>query len=381
MTPEGRARVGEVAASHVGPDRVPGLVALVSHRGEVHAEVHGSLAIGGPPVERDSLWRIASITKPLTAIVTLSLVEEGLLDLDEPVERLLPELADHRVLRRMDGPLDDTVPAQRSITTRDLLAFTFGMGMHAAMFEAPEPWPWVAKYSELGTFGAPNPDAAVDPDAWMAGVGALPLLAQPGETWLYNDGAHVLGVLLSRAAGASFPEVLRTRLTEPLGIHDTSFGTTDVTRLATCYHSTPAGLAVWDEPGGQWSHAPRFPDGAAGLVSTADDLMAVAHMLMRGGHPVLSPASVKLMTSPQTTEAHLSDAAPFLENRRWGFGLAVEVEGDRAGAFGWDGGLGTSWQVDPIRDLAVVVMTQRMFDSPTPTQVHADIRDAAYAAI
>src|SRR5437879_285857 len=136
----GLERLAEVAASHVGPDRIPGLVALVACGDAVHVEALGALSIGGPPVGRDSLFRIASTTKPITGAVTMALVDEGLLSLDEPVLGLLPELASPRVLRRMEGPLDDTVAVRREITVRDLLTFTFGFGMHIGMFTAATPW-------------------------------------------------------------------------------------------------------------------------------------------------------------------------------------------------------------------------------------------------
>src|SRR5919199_2813695 len=144
LTRDGLARFGEVAAGHVGDDKVPGLVALVARGEQTHVEALGSLAIGGPPVRRDSLFRIASTTKPITGAATLALVDEGLLALDEPVDRLLPELANPRVLRRMDGPLDDTVPAAGPVTVRGLLTVTFGFGMAAEMSLATEPWPVVA---------------------------------------------------------------------------------------------------------------------------------------------------------------------------------------------------------------------------------------------
>jgi CubicO group peptidase (beta-lactamase class C family) len=144
FTTEGLSRFGEVAASHVGEDRIPGLVALAARGDDVHVEALGTLGVGGARVRRDSLFRIASTTKPITAAATLVLAEEGLLDLDEPVGRLLPELAAPRVLQRMDGPLDDTVDAERPITVRHLLTFTGGFGMAVEMFSAVEPWPVVA---------------------------------------------------------------------------------------------------------------------------------------------------------------------------------------------------------------------------------------------
>src|SRR4051812_23212153 len=250
----GLARFDAVAASHVGEDAVPGLVALVARGDEVHVTALGTLAVGGRPVEPGSQFRIASTTKPITAAATLALVGEGLLDLDEPVDRLLPELAGRRVLRRMDGPLEDTVPAEEPVTVRGLLTFTFGFGMAVEMVTAAEPWPVVVAAAEAGlaTIGPPQPDAFVDPDTWITRFGELPLLAQPGRRWLYNTGAHVLGVLCGRAAGTSFDQVLRTRLLEPLGMPDTGFSTGDVDRLATAYQPTPDGLVVWDPPEGQW---------------------------------------------------------------------------------------------------------------------------------
>jgi CubicO group peptidase (beta-lactamase class C family) len=196
----------EIGVRHVGDTKVPGLVALVAHGDEVHVEALGRLAIGGPPVARDSLFRIASITKPVTAAATLALIEEGLFELDEPIDRLVPDLADRRVLVRSDGPLDETVPAQRPITTRDLLTFTFGFGMAVEMFTSPTPWPVVQADADLGLATIHPPNRAVQPDAdtWIANLGTLPLIAQPGERWLYNTGASVLGVLAARAADESF---------------------------------------------------------------------------------------------------------------------------------------------------------------------------------
>jgi CubicO group peptidase (beta-lactamase class C family) len=150
LNKDGLDRFAAVAASHVGDDKVPGLVALVAYGDEVHVETIGTLAVGERPVERASLFRIASTTKPITAAATLALVREGLLELDEPVDRLLPELANRRVLRRMDGRLDDTLPAMGPVTVRGLLTFTFGFGMALEMFTAREPWPVVAAATEAG---------------------------------------------------------------------------------------------------------------------------------------------------------------------------------------------------------------------------------------
>ncbi len=372
----------DVAAHHAGDTNVPGLVVLAAHGDEVHAEALGHLAIGGPPLRRDSLFRIASITKPITAAATLAVIQEGLLRLEEPVDRLLPELAQRRVLVRPSGRLDETVPAERPITTRDLLTFTFGFGMVMEMFTSREPWPIVQADEELGlaSLHPPDPSVQPDPDTWIANLGTLPLIAQPGERWLYNTGASVLGVLVARATGQPFGQVLRTRLFEPLGMRDTAFWTSATDRLATAYRPTPDGLAVWDEPGGTWSRPPAFEDGAAGLISTVDDLLAFALMFTCGGAGVLSAESVRAMNSDQLTDAQKARGGlgrDFFKGRSWSFCQAVHS----GGAFGWDGGFGSSWLVDPAHDLIVIVLTQRHFETPDLPRVHRDIQTAAYAAL
>jgi CubicO group peptidase (beta-lactamase class C family) len=386
LTAEGLARFDAVAAAHVADDKVPGLVALVARGDQAHVAAPGSLTIGGPPVHRDSLFRIASVTKLVTGAATLALAREGLLELDQPVDRLLPELAGRRVLRRMDGPLEDTVPARRPITVRDLLTFTFGFGDVAEMSGAPQPWPVVAAADRLhlSTLGPPDLPSQPDPDTWIAGLGSLPLLAQPGERWMYNTSASVLGVLLARAAGQPFADVLRTRIFEPLGMRDTGFWTAETGRLATAYRPSASGLEAWDHPDGYWSKPPTFPDGAAGLVSTADDLLAFARMLLRGGHPVLSADQVTAMTRGQLTpaqKAHGGLGPGFFDEMSWGLCTSVVTAGPRAGAFGWAGGFGTTWLADPARDLTVIVLTQRELDSPERMAMHLRLQDAAYAAL
>ncbi len=384
LSRSGLERFGETAASHVGRDEVPGLVALVARKDEVHVEAHGTLCIGGPAVRRDSLYRIASTSKVVTGAATMALVDEGTFGLDDPVDTWLPELADRRVLRRPDAPLDDTVPADGPITVRQLLTFTFGFGMMPEMFMAPRPWPVVKEATDLNlcTLGPPEPQVQPDPDTWIAALGSLPLIAQPGEKWMYNTGASVLGVLAARATEMPLAEVLRTRIFDPLGMRDTAFWTADRSRLATAYVPTPGGLEVWDTPQGQWSHAPAFGDGAAGLVSTVDDLLALARMFLAGGSPVLSGRAVAEMTSDQLTGAQRAGSGEaFLHGRSWGLCQSVITEGPRARAFGWDGGLGTSWLVDPRQEFTVIVLTQRLWETSTPPAVHNDLQDAAYAAI
>src|SRR5207237_8014748 len=172
-----------------------GLGTRVSRRCEVHVDVIGTQAFGdSPPMRRDTIFRISSMTKPIIAVATMILVEECKLRLDDPVDRWLPELADRHVLKRLDGPLDDTVPAHRSITVRDLLTFRMGFGMIMA---PPDAYPILqaANEQQIG-MGPPNPSVMPAPDEWMRRLGHLPLMHQPGERWMYNTGSDVLRVLI-----------------------------------------------------------------------------------------------------------------------------------------------------------------------------------------
>src|ERR1700730_10912404 len=298
----------DVMAGHVERGAMPGLVTLVSRRDEVHVEALGRMAAGGRPMERDTIFRIASMTKPVAAAAAMILVEECRLRLDEPVDRLLPELADRRVLRRLEGPVDDTVPASRSITLRDLLTFRLGFGIIMA---PPDTYPIQKAMREKGVrMGPPRPQTEPAPDAWMRRLGTLPLLHQPGERWLYDTGSDVLGVLIARAAGQPFEIFLRERLFEPLGMKDTAFSVPagKIGRLATSYWSSPksGAMEVYDPAeGGQWSRPPAFASAAGGLVSTVDDYLAFGRMLLnRGRHGterILSRLSVAA-----TTTAHLT---------------------------------------------------------------------------
>ncbi|NMO93987.1 serine hydrolase [Actinomycetospora sp. TBRC 11914] len=369
--------LGDLAAGALADD-LPGLVVLAAHGGEVHVEARGTLALGGAPVARDSLFRIASLTKPIVAAAVGTLLADGLLSLDEPVDRLLPELADRRVLRRPDAALDDTVPAHRPISVRDVLTYTCGWGQSVELFTADPPWPIATAMGagRLNTMGPPRPDVPPEPDAWLAELAELPLIAQPGERWLYNTSGQLLGVLAARAADEPLPDLLRSRILAPLGMTDTAF-TGDPARLATAYEAG----AVWDAPDGRWSAPPRFPDGAAGLVSSADDLLAFARMLLDDGAGVVPPEYVAAMTADQLTPAQRAGSGFLDDGTSWGYGVSVTITGQRAGAFGWAGGLGTTWHVDPARDLVVVTLTQRLLASPDDFALHAAVVDAADAAV
>jgi CubicO group peptidase (beta-lactamase class C family) len=375
-----RAHVRDLLIAAVRDQQLPGVVAGIECGDDRYVETAGVLALDGPPMRRDTLFRIASITKPMTATVVLALVEEGAFGLDEPVDRLLPELADRRVLRRPDGPLDDTVAAARAITVRDLLTFTWGFGMQGAMFMAPEPWPifTAAAERQLHTFGEPHPAGLPDQNTWLGRLAELPLLAQPGERWLYQSGSQVLGVLVSRATGAPFADVMAERLFRPLDMRDTAFFTTDTDRLATAYRRAGGQLEVTDQPDGEWSRPPAFADGGAGLVSSIDDVLTFGKMLRGAGAPVLSAATVAEMTRNQLTDEQRAVWPGFdlLDGAGWGYGLSVLPDG----RYSWDGGLGTAWSNIPSQDLTVVVLTQRAWDETGPPAVCADVLQAAREA-
>jgi CubicO group peptidase (beta-lactamase class C family) len=384
-------RMHDVMAGHVEAGDMPGMVTLVSRRGETHVDVIGSMAIDGAPMQRNTIFRITSMTKPVTAVAAMILVEECKLRLDEPVDRWLPELADRRVLRAIDAPLEDTVPAGRAITLRDLLTFRLGYG---TIMVFPDRYPVQRAIAGAGL--APGQVfPCFPPDELMQRYGSLPLLYQPGERWLYNSGSEILGILIARVAGARLGEFLHDRIFAPLGMKDTAFSVpeTKLNRFATCYARDQATqqLKVFDDPvAGKFSSPPVFENGSAGLVSTAEDFSAFAQMMLNGGRAgnerILSRPSVELMTTDQLMpEQKLGSELFFGDNRGWGFGVSVFTRRDdlctTPGRFGWDGGYGTSWYSDPCEQYTGILLTQRMMDSPQPPRAFVDFWTSAYQAI
>ncbi len=396
FSPQGLARLHDVMAGYVERGEVPGLVTLVSRHGEVHADAIGGLKLGEPDtMRRDSIFRISSMTKPITGAATMILVDEGKLRLEEPVDRLLPELADRRVLVSLASTVDDTVPASRPITVRDLLTFTMGFGIVMA---APGIYPIQGAMEELKLHqGPPHPDGMPEPDEWISRLGTLPLMHQPGAGWMYNTGADVLGVLVARASGLPFERFLRERIFEPLGMKDTGFSVplANIARLATSYWTNQQTwkFEVYDRPeGGQWSRPPSFPAGGGGLVSTVDDYGAFGQMLLNkgelNGRRLLSAASVEAMTKDQLTEEQKAASVfipGFFDNLGWGFCMAVVTgpanDSGPEGSYGWDGGMGSVWRNDPAHDLVTILMTQAGFTSPAPPPVCLDFWAATYVAI
>lgn len=384
------ARLHQSLAGHVASGDMPGVVALASRHGEVHVEAVGTQSFGGPPMKRDTIFRIASMTKPVIAAATLILVEEGKLRLDDPVDTFLPELADRKVLKAIDGPVEDTVPARRPITARDLLTFTFGMG---AVMVWPAKYPIQHAAAAAGL--APGPfQHDVTADAFMKRLGSLPLFYQPGERWLYHTGSDVLGVLIARVTGQPLETVLRERLFAPLGMRDTGFHVpaAKIDRLASAYMMDPQAkkLGFFDDAAkSRWSKPPPFAAGGSGLVSTVDDFHAFYRMLLsyglHEGERILARPTVELMMSDQLTAEQKQGAELFFgHGASWGMGGAVVTRRTdiftTPGRFGWDGGYGTSAHLDPAENMIGILMTQRMMESPTPPKVFRDFWTGAYQA-
>jgi CubicO group peptidase (beta-lactamase class C family) len=384
-------RMHDTMAGYVERGSLPGLVALVSRRGEIHLEAIGKIAIDGAPMQRDSIFRVASMTKPISAVAAMILVEQCRLRLDDPVDELLPELANRRVLRTIESEIDDTVPAKRAITLRDLLTFRLGYGMIPIF---PDRYPIQKAITAVGL--APGPVfPSHPPDELMRRYGSLPLVHQPGERWLYNAGSEMLGVLIARAAGTTLGNFLYERIFEPLGMNDTAFSVPQakVKRFVAAYirDRQTQQLKVFDDPvTGKFSSPPVFENAGAGLVSTADDFNAFAQMMLNGGRlgneRILSRPSVELMTTDQLSPEQKAGSELFFNDvRGWGFGLSVFSRRDHLynapGRYGWEGGYGTSWYSDPKEELTGILLTQRLMDSPQPPAVMADFWTSAYQAI
>lgn len=368
------APVREVMAAEVARGALPGAVWLVARGDDVFVDTIGVSALEGrTPMARDTIFRIASMTKPITAVAVLMLIEDGTLALDAPVERWLPELAGRRVLARAEGPIDETVPAVRSITVRDLLAFTLGFGISLE----PEPGPIHRAADELKLVnGPPVPMTPHAPDEWLRRFATLPLIHQPGAQWMYNTGSLLQGVLVRRAAGQNFDVFVRERILEPLGMRDTAFHVPreKLPRFAGCaYFTDPATQQKtrMDEDGAESAYAapPVFPSGAAGLVSTADDFLVFARMLMNGGvhagRRLLSAATVREMTRDQLTAEQKAASTFFpgyFATNGWGYGVGVATGPDAVskepGRYGWMGGFGTTWFNDPKRGIIAMALTQ-----------------------
>jgi CubicO group peptidase (beta-lactamase class C family) len=393
-----QARVTDLQAAmsgYVSRGDVPGMVTLIARGDEVHVDAVGMTTLGGSnPMRRDTIFRIASITKPVTAAAVMMLIDDGKLRLDDAIDRWLPELSNRRVLKRIDAQLDDTVAARRPLTVRDLLTFCMGFG---SVLAPPDTYP-IQKPIRDGHLGGDGPpDVLNTPRAgeWIRRLGELPLMYQPGERWLYNTSSDVLGVLIARVAGKSFEAFLQERLLGPLGMHDTAFSVPaeKVHRLAGMYQFDHAARTLREYDGVATSvfrHPPPFESGAGGLVSTIDDYYAFSRMMLNkgvhGSLRLLSESAIENMTRDQLTpQQRVGTEIFFGKHTSWGLGMAVNIHREKPwqvpGRFGWDGGYGTSAWSDPQNDFIGILLTQRLMDSPEPPAACVDFWREAYRAI
>ncbi|HMJ60997.1 MAG TPA: serine hydrolase domain-containing protein [Bryobacteraceae bacterium] len=388
-------RMHQVLSGYVERKELPGLVALVSRHDDVHVETLGTMAFGHPaPMKRDTIFRIASITKPITAVAAMILVEECKLRLDESIERWLPELANRRVLKSMSSELDDTVPALRAITVRDLLTSRMGFGSVMAM---PDTYPIQKLIREyrIGGDGPMLPSQMPGTEEGLRKLGSLPWMAQPGERWMYHVSIDVLGALIARVSGQSLGTFMRERIFDPLGMKDTAFHVPSekIERLPAFYffNRQTNTLDLFDDVANSaWRSEPLFESGGGALVSTIDDYFAFSRMMLKKGlagrEQVLSRATVELMTSDQVTAEQRAGAEIFFGGySSWGFGMAVDIQRKEIfhtpGRFGWDGGFGTSAYTDPAKGMSGMLFTQRLVDSPEPPKVYTDFWTLAYGAM
>lgn len=356
-------RLAAAVRPHVDAGVVPGVV-MAAGWGDGMSEGTGEGTVDvravGDELGPDSVVRISSMTKPLVAVLALSLVEDGVLALDAPVDRWLPELADRQVVRRLDSPPEDTVPAERPITVDDVLTMRMGFGF---VLDGDCPVLGLAARAGLG-IGPPEPANPLTPDEWITRFARLPLLHQPGADWMYDLSYGVLGVLIARATGRPLDELLHERVLDPLGMRDTGFVARE--RLVPCYTLDDDGNRVLLDgvDDSRWAHRPAFPDPRGGLVSTAADYLRFTRMLLGHGPTLLRPASIAAMTSDRLGPERDTSASArvFLSGGGWGYGVEVitPTHGARVTRYGWGGGLGTTWYSFPDRDLAVVLLTQRL---------------------
>jgi CubicO group peptidase (beta-lactamase class C family) len=347
----------ELLIRHVGAGTIPGGVALLG-AGNVEVVAAGAASIGGGPMGEDAIMRIQSMTKAITSVAALRLVEAGRLGLDRSLVDWLPELADRQVLRDPAADLGDTVPARRAITLRHLLTNTCGYGM---VIQAS---PLQQAMAANGTEAGPEP-SAMGADEWLRRLTELPLAFQPGEGWRYHHSFGVLGILISRVTDRPLGKHLAEDVFGPLGMTDTALWVAQgsLGRLPAAYRHGDEGL-VETEPagGGFYAGPPPFDVSHGELVSTAADYHRFTRMLADGGRvngkQMISPDHLQQMTSDQVPAAcKTADSffPGFWDGTGWGFGVAVKTSGPQRGRIGWSGGQGTDFFIDPDGTVGILL--------------------------
>lgn len=386
-------RIDRHFARFVDDGRLPGWQIVVSRRGKVaHVSQYGQRDVeAGKPVEPDTLWRIFSMTKPVTSVAAMMLFEEGAFDLTDPIARWLPEFAQPRVYVKGSALNPVTEAATRPIRVWHLLSHTSGLtyGFHHAH-------PVDAMYRQAGfEWGTPpGLDLAACTETWAQ----LPLVFQPGSEWNYSVSSDVLGRFVEVVSGQPLDEFFAQRIFTPLGMDDTSFGTDDAERLAALYAPQPGTRkAIRNDAFGQVGVGrPDYFSGGGGLVSTAADYHRFTQFLLRGGEldgvRLLSPRTVAQMTSnhlPGDVDLEAFGRPLFAEMPfdGFGFGLGFSVLKDPVkaktlsspGEFAWGGAASTAFWVDPAAELTTMFFTQLLPSSTHPIRQH--LRQLVYQAL
>lgn len=343
---------------------LPGAVALRFRLGSADATVAGVQDLESKtPMSRESLFHWDSLGKPLTAALALTFVADGTIRLSSSVDRWLPELSHPRVLREPSGQLSETVPADRPVTVEDLLTLRGGLGF-TTDFESPFADALVTRLHE-----GPSP-RTLDRESFLAAAGELPLAHQPGRGWTYNTGSTLLGLFLERVADASLDALMAERIFAPLEMKDARWWVpaSDLHRFTGRYGRTNdphEPLRLVDPPTGHHSVPPAFPDGAGGMIGTADDWLAFGTMLLNNGEHkgrriLPAPLVTSMMTDHLTAEQRHCAGFFLADGEGWGYGGSVRADG----TYGWSGGAGTTARVDPRHGRVTVLLTQVALDGP-----------------
>jgi len=369
MSAEALAQIAPSLQGVVDAGDLSGFVTLIWRKGEVvqvNTLGHRDVA-AGKPMTRDTLFRIASMTKPITSVAALMLMEEGKLRLDDPITKWAPEFANMKVLKSATGPLDEVYDSPRDITIDDLMTHRSGL---AYGFTSIGP----IAHAYEAALGSPlaNPHA---PDLWMKRLAELPLSYPPGERFHYSHATDLLGFLVGRIAGTTFQDFLQQRIFGPLGMVDTDFWCPPEKRdrMACLYRINPETDKLQDVSFPHVDAQPAFCGGGGGLISTADDYLKFARLMLNKGEldgvRLITPETHALMTANRLTPEQRE--IPFMGIPFWmgqGFGLGVSVITDpekqawmgagSEGAFGWPGAFGTWWQADPAEDMVLIYLIQ-----------------------
>lgn len=355
----------------VNADSLPGAVGIIARGDDVEIACAGTQEVGGDvPMTPDSIFRLASLTKPIVAATALTLIQDGLMTFDDPVIRWVPELSEPVVLRTPASAVDDVVPVTRRVTVEDLLSSRCGWG-----WPSDFSLPGVEALAGVQRDGRPQSFPAAD--QWLAELARVPMLHQPGAGWLYDTSYTLLGILITRVTDQPLRDVIAERICQPLGMTDTTFVVPreKLDRFTTAYAPTESGgLVVTDETSGEWSRQPALEIGNGGLAGTAGDWLRFAQMLDAagrfGGRQVLAPELVQAMTSDQLDADQRNMGQLFLDGQGWGYGGSVDIDHSDAwtipGRYGWVGGTGTTGHLIPSTRTVAILLTQVDMTGPQP---------------